>query len=270
MTTTHSSRLPVAFIPHGGGPWPFVDIGFGDKIELDALAAYLRGLGGIAPEKPKAVLAVSAHWEERVPTVMTGARPPLLFDYYGFPKESYELTWPAPGDATLAARVRTLLESAGFATGANAERGFDHGTFVPLKLTYPAADVPTVQLSLKRGLDPAEHLAMGRALAPLRDEGVLIVGSGMSYHNLAAMFSGVGAATAAAFDAWLTEAVRDPATREAQLAAWRTAPGGRESHPREEHLIPLMVAAGAAAVEPGVRTFSASIGGNAISGFQFG
>jgi aromatic ring-opening dioxygenase catalytic subunit (LigB family) len=270
MTTTHSSRLPVAFIPHGGGPWPFVDIGFGDKIELDALAAYLRGLGGIAPEKPKAVLAVSAHWEERVPTVMTGARPPLLFDYYGFPKESYELTWPAPGDATLAARVRTLLESAGFATGANAERGFDHGTFVPLKLTYPAADVPTVQLSLKRGLDPAEHLAMGRALAPLRDEGVLIVGSGMSFHNLRA-FGPASRAPAASFDAWLREAVaQEPAERARRLTQWASAPAARQAHPREEHLLPLMVAAGAALEDRARLAYDGTILGVRLSAFHFG
>src|SRR5689334_4254312 len=115
---------------------------------------------------------------------MSGEHPPMLYDYYGFPPESYRITWPAPGDPALAGRVRELLGAAGFESGANAERGFDHGTFVPLKLTYPDADVPTVQLSLKEGLDPAEHIAIGRALAPLRDEGVLIVGSGMTFHNL--------------------------------------------------------------------------------------
>jgi aromatic ring-opening dioxygenase catalytic subunit (LigB family) len=127
-----------------------------------------------------------------------------------------------------------------------------------------------MQLSLQKSLDPALHLRIGKALAPLREEGVLIVGSGMSYHNLAAMFSGGGAAAAASFDSWLNDAVQDPGPRDQTLAAWRSAPGGRESHPREEHLIPLMVAAGAAGEDPGVRTFSESIAGKALSGFQFG
>src|SRR5690606_15330538 len=120
------------------------------------------------------------------PTVTTAERPPMLYDYSGFPPESYRVTWPARGNPALANRVRGLLEKAGSKTAADAKRGYDHGTFVPLKLTYPDAEIPTVQLSLKTGLDPAEHLAMGRALAPLRDEGVFIVGSGMSFHNMRA------------------------------------------------------------------------------------
>jgi len=130
--------------------------------------------------------------------------------------------------------------------------------------------VPMLQLSLQAGLDPALHMSIGRALAPLRDQGVLIVGSGMSYHNLADMFSGRGEGAAAAFDAWLGSAVQDPATRESLLAKWREAPGGAASHPREEHLIPLMVAAGAGHGERGFRTFGEAIGGKQISGFQFG
>src|SRR5262249_18153476 len=148
------------------------------------MAAYLRSIRALPRTPPKALLVISAHWEEPVPTVMTSERPPMLYDYYGFPAASYEITWPAPGHPALAARTRELLGGAGFKTAADAQRGFDHGTFVPLKLAYPAAEVPTVQLSLKAGLDPAEHLAMGRALAPLRDEGVLLLGSGMTYHNM--------------------------------------------------------------------------------------
>jgi aromatic ring-opening dioxygenase catalytic subunit (LigB family) len=162
------------------------------------------------------------------------------------------------------------LSHAGFASAVDPKRGLDHGVFVPFLLIYPHADVPVLQMSLQRSLDPALHLALGRALAPLRDRGVLIVGSGMSYHNLAALFSGGGGAAASAFDDWLTSAVHDPAARDAELTRWRHAPGGRESHPREEHLIPLMVAAGAGGQDPGVRTFSGSIAGKAISGFQFG
>src|SRR5579871_160361 len=136
-----SARMPVVYLPHGGGPWPFVDVGLGSPAELDALASYLRSLRELPAARPKAVLAVSAHWEEAVPTVMTSASPPMLYDYYGFPPESYRITWPAPGDPALAERVRSLLGAAGFPSEVDPKRGFDHGTFVPLKLTYPDADV---------------------------------------------------------------------------------------------------------------------------------
>lgn len=265
-----STRLPVVFLPHGGGPWPFVDVGFGDRAELDELASYLRSLSALPPVKPKALLVISAHWEEPVPTVMTGERPPLLYDYYGFPPESYTLTWPAPGEPQLAARVRALLEGAGLSTASDAKRGFDHGTFVPLKLTYPEADIPAVQLSLKRGLDPAEHIAMGRALAPLRDEGVFIVGSGMSYHNLRA-FGPAGRAPSAAFDAWLGETIAlAPDAREARLAQWSKAPAARQAHPREEHLLPLMVIAGAAGGDPGRTAYNGTLLGLRLSAYHFG
>ena len=179
-----SYKMPAVFVPHGGGPWPFIKDPFGDREELDALAEYLRSLPSLPKQAPRALLVISGHWEEPAPTVMTSEHPPMLYDYYGFPPESYQVTWPAPGDPALASRVRELLESAGFRTAADLARGFDHGTFVPLKLAFPKADVPTVQLSLKRGLDPAEHIAMGRALMPLREEGVFIIGSGMTFHNL--------------------------------------------------------------------------------------
>jgi aromatic ring-opening dioxygenase catalytic subunit (LigB family) len=264
------SRMPVVYIPHGGGPWPFVDLGFGDPAELEKLATHLRSLPSMTPTKPRALLVISAHWEERAPTVMTGEKPPLLFDYYGFPPESYKLTWPAPGDPALAARVRALLEGAGLSTAEDAQRGFDHGTFVPLKLAYPAAEIPTVQLSLKRGLDPAEHLAIGRAIAPLRDEGVLIIGSGMSYHNLRA-FGPAGRAPSAAFDAWLNDAIaQDPEERARRLTAWSRAPSARAAHPREEHLLPLMVVAGAAGADRGAVAYSGTLMGLRLSGHAFG
>jgi aromatic ring-opening dioxygenase catalytic subunit (LigB family) len=180
------------------------------------------------------------------------------------------LKYPAAGAPDLAERVRTLLDDAGFKSDVESRRGLDHGVFVPFLLIYPNADVPILQLSLQASLDPALHLALGRALTPLRDQGVLIVGSGMSYHNLADMFSGRGAAASAAFDAWLGDAVQDPASREQLLTKWREAPGGAASHPREEHLIPLMVAAGAAQGARGIRSFGETIGGKQISGFQFG
>jgi aromatic ring-opening dioxygenase catalytic subunit (LigB family) len=266
-----ASRLPVAYVPHGGGPWPFVDLGM-DPVEHAELSGYLRSLRALPKTPPRALLVISAHWEAPVPTVMTSARPPMLYDYYGFPPASYAITWPAPGNPALAERVRGLLGAGGFATAADPARGFDHGTFVPFKLTYPDADVPTVQLSLKAGLDPAEHLAMGRALAPLRDEGVLVLGSGMSFHNLR-LFREPRASRgiAEAFDAWLREsAVLPEGERDRRLAAWASAPSARQAHPREEHLLPLLVVAGAAGVDRATVAYSGTVFGARISAYHFG
>jgi aromatic ring-opening dioxygenase catalytic subunit (LigB family) len=236
----------------------------------DGLGAYLRGIAERLPTRPTAALVISAHWDEPVATLNVAERPPLLFDYYGFPEHTYRLSYPAPGAPKLAGRVRSLLSTAGFDSDATAQRGFDHGVFVPFMLMFPDASVPILQLSLQTSLDPAWHVALGRALVSLRDEGVLIVGSGLSYHNLAALFSAQGAEPAAAFDAWLGDAVADPTTRDQKLIDWRAAPGSREAHPHAEHLLPLMVAAGAAGGDPGVRTFGEAIAGKAVSGFQFG
>ena len=268
--TKTSARMPVVFVPHGGGPWPFVHVGFGDKLELDVLAQYLKDVRTLPKTAPKALLVVSAHWEEAVPTVMTHARPPMFYDYYGFPPESYRITWPAPGEPKLAARVQALLAGKGFATAANEGRGFDHGTFVPLKLAYPNADVPTVQLSLKQGLDPKEHIAMGQALQPLRDEGVFIIGSGMTYHNLRALHAGARP-QAEAFDAWLREtATAEQSSRDQRLTDWTKAPAARQVHPREEHLLPLMVVAGAAGSERGTIDYNGTFAGLRSSGVHFG
>jgi aromatic ring-opening dioxygenase catalytic subunit (LigB family) len=262
--------MPVVFLPHGGGPWPFVDIGFGAPAELDDLAEYLRSVRALPKTPPKALLVISAHWEERVPTVMTAAHPPILYDYYGFPPASYQITWPAPGEPALAARVRELLQTAGFETAEDAQRGFDHGTFIPLKLTYPEANVPTIQLSLIRGLDPRKHLALGRALAPLRDEGVFIVGSGMTFHNLR-NFGPQGRADSEVFDAWLRErVVQEPAERDQALENWADAPAARATHPREEHLIPLMVIAGAAGADRGTLAWNGRFAGTRLSAYHFG
>jgi aromatic ring-opening dioxygenase catalytic subunit (LigB family) len=266
----NSSRLPVVFVPHGGGPWPFVEVGFGTEAEKAGLAGYLRSVHDLPSSPPRAVLVISAHWEEARPTVTTSSSPPLLFDYYGFPPESYQLTWPAPGEPALAARVQALLGAAGIASDADDKRGFDHGTFVPLKLAYPDANVPTVQLSLKAGLDPREHLAIGRALAPLRDEGVFIIGSGMSYHNMRAM-GPQGRPAASTFDAWLRDSVtRAPSERDQLLTDWQSAPAARGAHPREEHLLPLMVVAGAAGKDLGRIAYQSTLMGLDISAYAFG
>lgn len=263
--------MPTLFIPHGGGPCFFMEWTMGPANTWERMRAWLEALPATLPEVPKAILVVSGHWETRVPTLQTAPRPPLYFDYYGFPKHTYELTWPAPGSPELAARVGELLAKANIESTTDAERGFDHGVFVPLKVAFPDATIPTVQLSLKQGLDPEEHLAIGRALAPLRDEGVLIVGSGMSYHNMRGFMSGGGRSASEHFDAWLAEAVeREPGARRDALVTWSRAPAARESHPREEHLLPLMVAAGAAGEDPGRRIFKDDVMGVIVSAVQFG
>ena len=275
MSDQIHTRMPTLYIPHGGGPCFFMDVPPGMPADMwDRMGDYLRNIAPSLEAKPKAVLVISAHWETPRPTLNTARQPSLLFDYYGFPEHTYHLTYPVAGSPELAARVRELLDDAGFESGTDDQRGLDHGVFVPFKLIYPDADIPIVEMSLQQGLDPAEHLAIGRALAPLRDEGVLIVGSGMSFHNLRTLLAGDGYGddAAEAFDTWLTEAATasDAETRDRLLTAWNEAPGARASHPREEHLLPLMVAAGAAGEDRGRRTYSEKLLGKALSGFQFG
>jgi aromatic ring-opening dioxygenase catalytic subunit (LigB family) len=263
------TRIPTVYLPHGGGPWPFVDIGL-PRDEHDAMAGYLRSLPAAAGS-PRALLVVSAHWEETVPTVQSAPRPDMLYDYYGFPEAAYRVRWEAPGAPELAERVRALLKTGGLASADDPSRGFDHGTFVPLKLAYPDAALPTLQLSLVKGLDPAIHIAVGRALRPLRDEGVFIVGSGMSFHNMQAFFGPAARSLGRPFDEWLSEtAVLPPEQRDERLSAWAKAPGARASHPREEHLLPLMVMAGAAGEDVGKITFRGTMFGHPISAVQFG
>jgi len=267
-----TDRQPTIFLSHGGGPcfWIAFPEPFGPHA-FDKLRDYLAGLIDTLPSRPKAILAISAHWEAPLPTVGTAANPGMLFDYYGFPEHTYRLSYPAPGSPELAARVRNLLEGAGIATATDPKRGFDHGVFVPFLIVDPEAKIPVATLSLQQDLDPARHIAIGAALAPLRDEGILIVGSGNSFHNLRSFLDGDGRA-AAAFDGWLVEAATapDPAVRNARLLEWEQAPCARACHPREEHLLPLMVAAGAAGNDIGRRVFADAIGGKAISGFAFG
>jgi aromatic ring-opening dioxygenase catalytic subunit (LigB family) len=233
------------------------------------MAAFLSSVGKDVAPTPKAVLVISGHWEEPEFTVGSSARPPLIYDYSGFPPETYQLKYNAPGSPELAQRVIALLSEAGIPGRSDPQRGFDHGVFIPFKLVYPEANVPIVQLSLKAGLDPAAHIAAGRALAPLRDEGILIVGSGMSYHNLRGFFAGGGNPAAERFDTWLTSAVTGEEAPQ-KLLEWRSAPSAREAHPREEHLIPLMVAVGAAGQDRGVRIYHDHVMGAAISAYRFG
>ncbi|RYF77294.1 MAG: dioxygenase [Comamonadaceae bacterium] len=264
-------RLPTYFISHGGGPWPWMKAEMGDTYAK--LEASLGDISRQIGQRPRAILMVSAHWERGQFTVQANPRPPMVYDYGGFPPHTYSVRYDAPGDPALAERVQGLLLAAGLPAGLDAERGFDHGMFSPMKAIYPDADVPVVQLSLKKGLDPAEHLALGRVLAPLRDEGVLIIGSGLSYHNLRA-FGPQAAVPSKAFDDWLQQAMvgSAPSARTQALIDWEQAPAARIAHPREEHLLPLMVAVGAAEDEAAVRVYheDAFMGGLAVSSFRLG
>ena len=264
-------RQPTIFVPHGGGPCFWMDWPppFGPHA-WDALKDYLAGVLKSLPERPKAFLVVTAHWETDQPTVSVNPKPGMLYDYYGFPEHTYKLSYPAPGDPALAAEVKRLIEAAGLPVATDGERGFDHGVFVPFLILDPKAEIPVVMLSLRKDLDPAFHIKLGKALAPLRDQGVAIVGSGMSFHDLRHFRDGDTSASAA-FDAWLDETAKAPeAEREARLTHWDKAPSARACHPREEHLLPLMVVAGAAGASQGMRDFNAKIGGKMISGFRFG
>ena len=262
-------RLPVLFISHGGGPWPYVE-------EMRATYAktqsVLRGLPGRFPAQPKAVLVISGHWEAPKFSVATGARPPMEYDYSGFPPHTYKIRYTAPGDPALAGHVRELLTGAGIETAVDPDRGFDHGVFVPLGLMYPLADMPIVMVSIQSGYDPAQHLALGRALAPLRDLGVLIVGSGLNYHNMRGFGLASSTQDAELFTHYLNEAValEDGSAREEKLRNWQSAPRARLAHPREDHLMPLLVAAGAAGSDTGSVLFSDTVMKIPMTSYVFG
>lgn len=274
MPVASAASQPTLFIPHGGGPCFFMDWSLmGEPADTwDKTADWLRGLAADLPEKPRAILVVSGHWEELEFTVAAVPEPGMIYDYNGFPPHTYQLRYPAPGSIDLAARVVELLNASGIAVRTSATRGFDHGVFIPFLLAFPDADIPVVPLSLKADLDPAAHIAAGKALAPLRDEGVLIVASGMSYHNMRAFRTPHATAPSAAFDAWLTDALgqTDAEDRLATLSRWSEGTAARNAHPREEHLLPLMVAAGAGADAPGERIFSDVVMQATVSAFRFG
>lgn len=263
-------RQPAIFLPHGGGPCFFMDWTWGPADTWDPTRRFLESIEPSLPEPPKASLVISGHWEERALTAGAAANPQLIYDYSGFPAHTYQLTWPAPGNPALAQRVADLLRDAGLSSAIDPSRGYDHGVFVPLKVAFPDAKIPVVTLSLDNSLDPALHIAAGRALSPLRDEGVLIIASGMSFHNLRGYFQPQTAERARAFDTWLTHAIESPAKeRNVLLEKWRSAPFAAFSHPREEHLIPLMVAAGAGGDAPGHRVFTDEPMGAQISAYRF-
>ena len=267
MTT---ARLPTYFLSHGGGPWPYMQGEF--RQQFNQLEASLVAIAQQLP-RPQAILVVSGHWETPAWRVSAHAKPPMLYDFGGFPPHTYSVQYPAPGQPALAQRVADLLSVGGMPAAPDFERGFDHGTYSLLQPMYPHADVPVVQLSVRQDFDAAFHLAAGRLLTPLRDEGVLIIGSGLSYHNLRA-FGAAGKLPSQAFDAWLQATLIDasPEQRFDALSHWQTAPAARAAHPREDHLLPLMVAVGAATDEPGACVFHQAgfMGDLTVSSFRFG
>jgi aromatic ring-opening dioxygenase catalytic subunit (LigB family) len=258
-----AERMPTMYITHGGGPCFFMDWDPPDA--WDGLRAALEGIDASLPHPPSAVLVVTAHWETPDIAIESGEQPPLIYDYGGFPAHTYQLTYPAPGAPELARRAAELLEQAGIAHHLE-RRGWDHGVFVPLKVMYPEARIPVLAMSVRQDLDPVAHLELGRALAPLRDQGVLMVGSGSSFHN----FSTFGSPRAIEFDDWLNQVVSlGDGERRAALADWTSAPAARVAHAREEHLIPLMVVAGAADDVPATAFFRGELMDTPLSCLRF-
>ena len=237
----------VLFLSHGGGPLPLL----GDEGHKEMVVCLQKIASDIC--KPSAIIVVSAHWEENIPTITSGANPSLIYDYYGFPEESYNIGYPCPGEPLLADQIHNLLESAGIAAKLDEHRGFDHGLFVPLKIMYPDADIPCVQLSLVNNLSPTKHLDVGRALQDLDYANLLVIGSGFSFHNLNAFFSPQTSdfkAMNESFEDWLLDTCFNPdideEKRAQRLIQWEKAPAARFCHPREEHLLPLHVCYGLA------------------------
>lgn len=237
----------VVFLSHGGGPLPLL----GDPGHAE-LVAYLQQLSRRL-QTPSAILLISAHWEADIPQITSAAHPGLIYDYYGFPPESYQIQYPCPGEPELASEVSAALNKHGIVNELNPSRGFDHGLFVPLKLMYPDANIPCVQLSLNSNLDAETHLQMGRALQQVSYDNLLVIGSGFSFHNMREFFSASSADSDRKnkeFEQWLASTISDPAIDEdarwQALLNWETAPHARFCHPREEHLLPLHVCYGLA------------------------
>lgn len=230
--------MPTVFVSHGA-----------PTLVIDPVPTrdFLLGLGKALP-RPKAILAVSAHWDTPAPRSSLAETPPTIYDFYGFPDELYDMTYTAPGDPALAEKTARLVEGAGLPIGLDKGRGLDHGAWVPLTLMYPEADIPVTQLSIQSHMSPEHHLELGRALAPLREEGVLILSSGNATHNLREVFQhpidGAPAPYARAFADWLTERVK-AGDHDALARYLELGPNGQRCHPTPDHYVPLLVAAGA-------------------------
>ena len=261
-----TARQPSFFIPHGGGPCFFMPDPAG---HWAGMGAFLRSLPEQLAEPPAAILVISAHWETDGFRVTRSSGLPLIYDYFGFPAQTYTLRYDAPGSAEIADEVVRLLRQKDISVEPDVERGFDHGVFIPMKVAFAQATIPIVAMSVDKLLDPAQHIAAGRALASLREQGVLIIGSGMSFHNLRAFGDKRFTSLSVEFDQWLTSTLMQPGdTRSAKLAQWAEAPGAQLAHPTAEHLIPLMVAAGASEA-PGQKIYGELVLEAAVSGFRF-
>ena len=268
---TKLSRMPTWFIPHGGGPCFFMDWNPPDA--WHKMGNFLKKLASTLPSKPHAIVLISAHWLEPIVSVTGGKNPDLIYDYDGFPAHTYELKYPASGDPELAKQIVNVLEDANIPAKVDAYRGFDHGMFIPMMLLFPDANIPVVQLSLNSNLDPQTQLELGQALEKLRDDGILIIGSGMSFHNMRGYGDPRFGKVSDEFDQWLTHAMEsDPTQRYESLLKWESAPSARLCHPprQEEHLLPLMVAAGAASSDKGRKVFSDRVMETELSAFVFG
>ncbi|MDQ1331438.1 MAG: hypothetical protein QG578_1706, partial [Thermodesulfobacteriota bacterium] len=233
------NKIQILYFSHGGGPLPIL----GDASHK-AMVDFMINLP-VRLKKPDAIIVISAHWEESAATLLGAQNPSMFYDYYGFPEEAYTVTYPAPGSPELAKRIAGIFNKNDIPASIDFKRGFDHGLFIPLKLMYPKADIPSLQLSLLRGLDPAAHIALGKALRELTHENILVIGSGFSFHNMRA-FSWEGVNTPDpendAFQNWLIDVCTNPVSwsaREQRLIEWEKAPSARYCHPREEHLLPL-------------------------------
>ncbi len=257
----------MIFLTHGGGPLPLL----GDPGHRE-LVDFLKQIPTTLIA-PSAILVISAHWEEAIPTITGGKTPSLFFDYYGFPEESYTITYPAPGAPELARKIHRLFLDNGCAAGLDDHRGFDHGVFIPLKIMYPQADIPCIQISLLESLLPQDHIEMGRVLGQLRQENLLIIGSGSSFHNLRTFReppTGTSRRNNEAFEQWLKETFTGETIgkdeRERRLLHWDQAPAARYCHPREEHLLPLHVCYGIAA-RPAKRMYTMELMGKTVSAY---
>ncbi|MDP2248160.1 MAG: class III extradiol ring-cleavage dioxygenase [Nitrosomonadales bacterium] len=265
----NATRFPTFFLSHGGGPWPYID---GVRDQYAITKAAFRNLPQTLPSKPKAVLVITGHWEERIFTVSTAEHPPMVYDYHGFPEHTYHIQYVAPGSPTLATRVRELLQQAGIPCAENPNHGYDHGTFVPLGLMYPDAEVPVVMLSMKANYNVDEHIAVGQAIQALRDEEVLIIGSGLTYHNMRGFGQAGAMQVSVTFEQYLHEAVTEPneTIRLEKLKHWEQSAAARQAHPQEDHLMPLMVVAGAAGKDMGERFVFDNVMNVAMASYRFG
>jgi len=252
-------KATIVYFSHGGGPLPIL----GDP-DHQAMIDFMRQLPAKIP-RPQAILVISAHWEEDEATLIAAERPAMFYDYYGFPEEAYKINYPAPGNPELATEIALVLNGQKIPAHFDPIRGFDHGLFIPLKMMYPQADIPCLQMSLLHSLDAAEHIALGKALRPLLEKNILVIGSGFSFHNMSAFFNQVHPKVDEAnsmFQDWLIETCSGQGLsleeREKRLTNWEKAPNARFCHPREEHLLPLMACFGMAGA-PGKVVFDDKI-----------